>query len=209
MKKCSKCKEIKHTDQFNRNKSRKDGLQCYCRDCEKECGKKWRKGNTEYIKQSNKQWKEDNSDHVKEYNKKYNKDNTEQKQAKDREWKDNNRDHLAQYRKNKRKNDSLYKLICNIRSNVGQSFKRACKGMFRKESKTQDILGCDFNFFINHIASQFAEGMALDNHGEWHLDHKIPLSTAQTEEDIIRLCHYTNYQPLWAKDNMKKHNKLY
>jgi hypothetical protein len=50
--------------------------------------------------------------------------------------------------------------------------------------------------------------MSLDNHGKWHLDHIIPLATATTEEDVIRLNHYTNFQPLWADDNLKKSNKI-
>ena len=50
--------------------------------------------------------------------------------------------------------------------------------------------------------------MSWENMGKWHIDHIIPLSTAITEEDVIRLCHYTNLQPLWAEDNLKKSNKL-
>ncbi len=42
----------------------------------------------------------------------------------------------------------------------------------------------------------------------WHIDHIVPLSSAKTEEDVYKLCHYTNLQPLWSKDNMSKGSKL-
>jgi hypothetical protein len=60
----------------------------------------------------------------------------------------------------------------------------------------------------NHITSLFTEGMSWDNYGEWHIDHIIPLSSSKTEEEIYKLIHYTNLQPLWAKDNLIKSNKL-
>jgi hypothetical protein len=50
--------------------------------------------------------------------------------------------------------------------------------------------------------------MTWDNRSEWHLDHIIPLSSAKTEEELYKLCHYTNLQPLWAVENMKKGNKI-
>jgi len=61
---------------------------------------------------------------------------------------------------------------------------------------------------FEHFESLFTNGMCWNNMGQWHIDHIIPLSTAITEEDVIRLCHYTNLQPLWAEDNLKKSNKL-
>jgi hypothetical protein len=54
----------------------------------------------------------------------------------------------------------------------------------------------------------FTEGMCWENQGEWHLDHIIPISSAQTEEEIFKLNHYSNFQPLWAEDNIKKGNKI-
>mgnify|MGYP002132731409 FL=1 len=49
--------------------------------------------------------------------------------------------------------------------------------------------------------------MTWDNYGDWHIDHIIPLNSAQTEEDLYKLCHYSNLQPLWALDNLKKGSK--
>jgi hypothetical protein len=46
--------------------------------------------------------------------------------------------------------------------------------------------------------------MSFDNYGQWHIDHIIPLATAKTEQDVYTLSHYTNLQPLWAKDNISK-----
>jgi 5-methylcytosine-specific restriction endonuclease McrA len=59
-----------------------------------------------------------------------------------------------------------------------------------------------------HLEKQFFQGMSWGNYGEWHIDHIIPLSSAKTEDEIYKLCHYTNLQPLWAEDNLRKGNKL-
>ena len=51
--------------------------------------------------------------------------------------------------------------------------------------------------------------MRWDNHGEWHMDHIKPISLAKTENEILELNHYTNFQPLWANENLSKSNKYY
>jgi hypothetical protein len=61
---------------------------------------------------------------------------------------------------------------------------------------------------MEYLGDLFTEKMNWDNYGEWHIDHIIPLSSANTEEEIYKLCHYTNLQPLWAEDNIKKSNKI-
>ena len=50
--------------------------------------------------------------------------------------------------------------------------------------------------------------MCWENHGEWHIDHVVPLASAKTEDEIYKLNHYSNLQPLWKIDNLKKSNKL-
>ena len=59
-----------------------------------------------------------------------------------------------------------------------------------------------------HLENQFKEGMTWHNRSEWHIDHIVPLSSANNEEELYKLCHYTNLQPLWAEENLKKSNKI-
>jgi hypothetical protein len=103
--------------------------------------------------------------------------------------------------------DELYKFKTVIRKVVGKSFYRMG---YDKKSKSRDILGDDWIVVKEHLENKFQEGMTWENRGlhGWHIDHIIPLSEAKNEEDVIRLSHYTNLQPLWAEDNLRKSNKL-
>jgi hypothetical protein len=78
---------------------------------------------------------------------------------------------------------------------------------YKKNSRTYEILCCSYEDFMSYIEDQFNEGMSWDNYGEWHLDHKTPISWANAEEEIYDLNHYKNFQPLWAYDNLSKGNK--
>lgn len=91
------------------------------------------------------------------------------------------------------------------RSLIRCAFKRKS---YRKNTKTQEILGCTFEEFKIHIESQFTDGMSWEVFDQIHIDHIIPMATAKTIEDILILNHYTNLQPLWAIDNLKKGSKL-
>lgn len=117
----------------------------------------------------------------------------------------NNKEAKAIYAKNKRNTDGIYKLKGNIRKLIGNSLLN--KG-YKKNTKTVKILGCSLDDFINHLQSQFVNGMTLDNYGEWVIDHIIPLAAASTEDEIIKLNHYTNLQPLWQYENRDKWHKL-
>lgn len=101
-----------------------------------------------------------------------------------------------------------------VRKIIRKSIKK--KG-YTKANKTEQILGCSLTFFKKHIESQFEPWMNWDNYGKyngtfnfgWNLDHIIPLETAKSEEDIIRLNHYTNIQPLCGYINQHiKRNRV-
>lgn len=146
--------------------------------------------NAENVKTRVRNWKEENKPVVDAYNKRYRADHTKEH---------------AEYIKRRRHEDPKYKLICAIRNMLNNAFNKRMK--IEKTKETEEILGCSIEVFIAHLQSQFQEGMTLENHGEWHIDHIIPLSSAKTEDDVIKLNHYTNLQPLWAKDNILKRNK--
>ena len=101
-----------------------------------------------------------------------------------------------------RKSDAMYRLKNNLRALIRTSFRR--RG-FAKGSKTEEILGCSWPEFRAHIERQFLPGMCWEKWG-WsiHIDHIIPLATADNASDVLRLNHYTNLRPLWALDNMRK-----
>ncbi len=118
-----------------------------------------------------------------------------------------NKEKAALYRKNRLSENSHFKFSCGVRSLLYNSFKRACNGKYRKSKNTESMLGCSMQQFLEHISQQFKDGMSFENYGEWHLDHIKPIKLAQTREEIIELNHYSNLQPLWAIDNIKKSYK--
>lgn len=107
----------------------------------------------------------------------------------------------------RRNEDIIFKLTGSLRHRIWSIFKS--KGI-KKHKTTEKLLGISFEMAKKHIERQFTKGMNWSNYGiyGWHIDHIIPLSSVTTEEELIKLCHYTNLQPLWAIDNIKKSNKI-
>lgn len=167
--------------------------------------KKRYENNKEKLKLQNKENKNKNFN-----NKKYREKNKEKINENQKIYALNNKEKInaykREYEKNRMKIDPLFKLTKNIRNLIGTSIKR--QG-FAKNSKTIIILGCSFEIFKNYLESKFEPWMTWENKGNyngelnygWDVDHIIPISTAITEEDVIRLNHYTNLQPLCSKIN--------
>lgn len=212
MKKCNRCEIIKDNSDFHKDSYKKDGLKTIC----KECGDKKYQDN----KESNLKKERDRyavyskTDEYKSRKKLYYQKNKKRISENSKKWRENNLErHKDTSKKNYQKNkdlilskyDPLFKFIQNLKCNIRNSL---TKTGYSKKTKTYEILGIDFNQFREYIENQFEEGMSWENYGEWHLDHKTPISWAKDESDAVLLCHYTNYQPLWAFENISKGNKF-
>ena len=176
---------------------------------EREFQKKYRLENKEKTKIYNKIYKENLKpkikENIKEYQKKYYQNNKIKIQKYYEINKDKTKEYNRFYSKNRREIDFLYRLRCNTSCLIRNTIKN--KG-YSKKSKTFIILGCNYEFFKLHIERQFTKGMTWENQGQWHLDHIYPVSLAKDEKELIRLNHYTNFQPMWAFENMSKGNKI-
>jgi len=102
--------------------------------------------------------------------------------------------------------DEIFAMKVRLRNLIRNSFRRG--GYKKFNISTEKIVGINYDEFKKYLESKFLDGMSWDNIGEWHIDHIIPLSTAKSEQEIINLCYYTNLQPLWEKDNLKKSDKM-
>lgn len=120
-------------------------------------------------------------------------------------YRNKNNEYYKKYNYNRRIVDNDFKNIMSIRNMINTAIKN--RG-YRKNSKTFDILGCDYETFKAYFESLFKPGMTWENHGEWHIDHIYPVSRANNEQHLLQLNHYTNLQPLWAYENLSKGNKI-
>lgn len=216
------CKEHKLLSLFNKNKARKDSYNNNCRVCCKsiyqnnksiilERNKKYTQDNIGAIKEYRKNYRLANKDSAKEYHSNYYNENKERllKNAKKYNLKnlESVNDWKREYEREQMLNNPVYLFRKRVRTLIGNSFKRACRGVYKKGKKTEDILGCDLYTFRDYIETLFKPGMSFGNYGEWHIDHIIPLANAKNIEEIVLLNYYKNLQPLWAIDNLKKGSK--
>ena len=187
-KKCSLCQEIKNIEEFQNNRTSKDGKRNYCKKCSKISDHKKYLNNRENI--INRERLKRNTDDYRE------KAKIRSKTFKRKEW-------SRKYRKNKRKTNMAFRLRCNLASRIWDALTGKTKA-----AKTIDLLGMSINKFKNYLESKFQPGMTWDNYGYygWHVDHikaccKFDLSKP---EEQYKCFHYTNLQPMWGKDNFKK-----
>ena len=191
---CIICKEKKDLNNFYRNKQNKCGYEGCCKVCSKLRIKKYCQNNKEKIKKRSDVYYENNKHELIKKTSDYYKKNKEKVVKR-----------VMLFNKNKKQTNPLFKLRCNISSLINTTFKR---NGYTKNSQSYKILGCSFTDFKNHLERQFTTGMNWENQGQWHMDHIYPVSLAKDEEELIKLNHYTNFQPLWAFDNLSKGNKI-
>lgn len=114
-------------------------------------------------------------------------------------------DYMNHYRKERRKTDINFKLTCILRTRLCMAIRTD-----QKSGSAVKDLGCSVTFLKKYIESLFSNGMTWENYGEWHIDHKIPLSSLDLSNpfEFKKACHYTNLQPLWAIDNIRKADNM-
>lgn len=176
MKYCRNCAQHKDISEFIKSNLSKDGVSSRCAKCQED------------FKMKSKQYRIDNHASIKLFKTLHKRKNQKfyNKKAVDA-----------------RKNDPIQRLQKVIRSSGVRIF----KGQVKSGSTTK-YLGCSLEYLKVYLESKFKDGMTWDNHGlyGWHLDHIKPVSSfnLSVESELRVLCHYTNLQPLWAKDNLSK-----
>jgi hypothetical protein len=123
-----------------------------------------------------------------------------------KEWASKNKDRqlarVAAWHNHKRATDPLFNLAGRYRRSVNKAI--SLKGIREIKTSNLEILGCTWAQFFTHIESLFDVGMTWDNRHLWEIDHVVPMASAKTHEDVVRLNHYSNLKPLWLKQNRSK-----
>ena len=213
LKVCKKCGIEKELNLFGTYKyNGKIYYEGSCRECRLK--RRYEIHDKDYYKNKYDKYKSKNYEKVKAYSDNYYKEHKEEIQHKrlvkkyediEKYHENNKRAKRNQYLKNK--NNEELKYATKIRNLIWRSFYRTGQ---RKRKHTEEILGCSVLELKEHLKETFAKnyGYEWDEKEKVHIDHIIPLSTARSEEDVNKLCHYTNLQLLKEFDNISKHNKI-
>jgi len=206
LKTCIRCKKEKAHYNFHKNKTSKDNKNSYCKQCNSELKKKWRKQNeANKIKDANtqKRWRKRNLEHTRNLAKKYYEENREYVLERQKKQEKENRERINESRRRRYKEEPNFKLAMIIRNNLRRVLKATNS---EKEDKTFDILGYSPKSLKDKIEMQFTDEMSWENYGNWHIDHKIPikrfLEKGEKRPHIINAL--SNLQPMWASENTSK-----
>ena len=165
----------------------------------KVADKKWREKNKDYTSKSHKKWSEKNRDHLNEYHQKWREKNI-----------DKHREYKRKYEKHRKDTDPLYKLISNFRTAIYQVLK---ENRVDKNQSYFDVLQYTPEQLIVHLEKQFTERITWENYGEWHVDHKQPISSFNIQEmgdsEFMKCWSLENLQPMWGEENIRKSNKIF
>jgi hypothetical protein len=195
MKVCKLCNIKKPFSEFNKDSVGKNGLKSRCRKCSNQIAIEHYNKNKVKYQLKTKEWTLNNK---------------KQHQSSQQNWRKNNPKYINQYQNQRLKEDILYKVSHNIRARTYDIFKK--KGLV-KDQTSLNMVGIEGNKLIEYIESKWTNGMNWNNYGkninnEWSIDHIIPLASANTIKELKILYHYTNLQPLWHIENLKKLNKI-
>lgn len=210
MKQCKECNEIKSESDFYKGHGK-------CKVCRikyqksildpvkrREYVKEYYDKNKEDQTNKSKEYYRKNSDVIKEKRKSHYSENREKKLKYQNEYQQKNKNNRNVYLVNRRKKDPIFKLKCVVYRIIGNSIKYK-----KKNLRATEILGCSIQEFKIHLENKFEPWMSWENYGlyngnfnfGWDIDHIIPLSSAISEDDVLKLSHYLNLQPLCSRVN--------
>lgn len=229
-KQCKTCGIEKSLGEFSAHRTNKDGYNNKCKICVNEYGKNHRTLNHEKELERAKNYYENNKDKKKEYeNNNKEKINERQKEyrnsnkiiiaEKQKKWYNDNIDLVRQrnynYYKMKMATDPIFKLKKQLKGLIRDSLRS--QGL-KKSDRTINVLGCSIEELKQHLESKFEPWMNWDNKGlyngelnyGWDIDHITPTSSGSSYEEIVKLNHYTNLQPLCGYYNrhIKRNNPI-
>ena len=186
MKQCTNCCEYKDpTTDFHKNAKASDGLKTQCKGCIKKYNA------LTYSKTRRVDYRESSEYKLRSKAYRSNPTNKERKNSNE---------------KRRRKTDPIYKLTHNLRTLLNMSLRKVG---FRKESRTYQLLGANYETVHQHLADTAVRNYGFyDPNEPYHIDHIVPCASATTPEELIKLQHYSNLQYLTPEDNLKKSNKL-
>jgi hypothetical protein len=192
---CTKCNEEKNETEFPfRNDNQK--YRSWCKICEAERVRIYASENKGSVKVSRAEYFQKNKKKLIDWQKGWVQRNLEA-----------HREYHRVYSGDRYNNDVNFRLANVLRSRVFSAVK---SGGGEKAKKTMELLGCSVQHVRDHLESQFTEGMTWKTQGEWHIDHILPCASFNLEEpeEQKKCFHWTNLQPLWAKDNITKGDRL-
>lgn len=171
--------------------------------------KMYEEKNSEILKTKRKEYRLKNKEKIKNYIKNYRENNKNTIKIQQKKYFQKNKEKRKEYVNFKYANDLEFMLKKKIRSRFTEILN---KKNIKKTTKTLDLIGCSVEELKTHIESQFKKGMTWENYGlyGWHIDHIKPCASFDLTDPVQqKLCfHYTNLQPLWAKDNWEKKDKI-
>lgn len=146
-----------------------------------------------------------NADVIRETRRRYRQQNAAKIKAAKQAYAANNKEKIAKALAERRASNPIVRMANSMRRSIRRYLDAGQKG----EMSSFEIIGCSKDDLRKHLESKFKNGMTWGNYGKyWHIDHIVPLISARTADDVKRLCHWTNLQPLTAFDNISKGAKI-
>ena len=209
---CSECKQQIPEEKMTEYRKRRSRL--VCDQCKKNKKKEY--DNTRYsdnsteIKYRIKEYAANNKELIRENKRKYRAKHHEEIREYFEKYRETYKPIRNAREKERIATDPIYALKKRLRNNILAYVKQSGH---KKQCSTSEMLGCSFEEFKTYFESKFTEGMTWEifcTSGKIHIDHIIPVDffDLSNVEEVKKCFHYTNLQPLWKLDNLKKSNKL-